>query len=188
MDCGVSLMMVRQTLRDVVEQAVPPGFSVRRYRPGDEAAWTRIWTTADIFNHMTPETFEKEFGHGRESLPERQYFLCDAGGREVGTATAWFGKAEVDAGAGLVHWVAIVPEMQGRGLAKPLMAVVLCRLKELGYPRAYLITQEARLAAIHLYLDLGFDPHIRGDEERAAWNRVLGLLRGRRLDEIDLGA
>ena len=185
---GAGVTMVRQTLQDVAAEALPEGFSLRRYRSGDEAVWTRIWMTADIFNQVTPETFQREFGGQVEALPERMYFLCDSGGREVGTATAWFGKAEVDAEAGVVHWVAIVPAMQGQGLAKPLMAAVLLRLKELGYRRSYLITQEARLAAINLYLDLGFEPQIRSEGERAAWKRVRGQLRGSRLEKMNLDA
>lgn len=185
---GVGVMMVRRTLQDVVSQPVPAGFQVRRYLPGDEAAWTRIWSAADVFGQATPKTFHSEFGKEMAALPERMFFLCDAAGREVGTATAWFGRPEVDAEAGMVHWVAIVPEMQGRGLAKPLMAAVLCRLRELGHLRAYLMTQERRVAAIKLYLDLGFDPEVRSDQERAAWQRVQCALRKTRLDGMDFGA
>ena len=82
--------------------------------------------------------------------------------------------------------VAIVPKMQGIGLAKPLVSLILCRLKELGYTRAHLTTEEPRLTAINLYLDLGFVPEVRNDDDRATWQRVRRQLRGSTLDDVDL--
>jgi GNAT superfamily N-acetyltransferase len=185
---GANVMMVRPTLDDIPEHPLPEGFCLRPYHAGDEAAWTRIWMTADMYSTVTPETFQKEFGDHAEALPERQVFLCDVDGREVGTATAWFCPADLDPEAGLVHWVAIAPQHQGRHLAKPLVSAVLTHLAELEHSRAVLITQEGRLAAINLYLEMGFVPRIRSDDERAAWHRVREQLRGSRLDALDLDA
>ena len=186
MEYGATVLMVRPTLADIAEHALPAGFSIRPWQPGDELTWMRIWVMADPFSVVTPATWEKSFGARRGAVPERQYFLCDAKGREVGTATAWFGYEEVDPEAGAVRKVAIVPEMQGIGLAKPLVSLILWRLKELGYTRAHLTTEEARLGAINLYLDLGFVPKVRNDKDRATWQRVRRQLRGSVLDGVDL--
>jgi len=184
MDRGLNIMMVRAVLDGVPSCPLPEGFSIRRYRPGDEKVWTRIWTAAELFGSVGPETFAREFGDRADLLPERQLYLCDAAGHEVGTAAAWFGRSDIDPEAGLVHWVAVVPEMQGRGLAKPLMSAVLVRLRELGYRRAYLITQEARVAAVNLYLRFGFLPEVRDEAEGAAWRRVRERLAGSPLDDL----
>lgn len=170
MDRGANIMMVRGNLDTVPDCALPAGYSVRPYEPGDGATWTWIWTAASLYNEIAAETFVREFGTDEDVLRERQSFLCEPGGEAVGTATAWFGKEEIDAGAGLVHWVAVVPHLQGKGLGGSLMAIVLQRLRELGYGRSYLITQTARVAAIRLYLSFGFVPGIRSEKDRLAWS------------------
>jgi GNAT superfamily N-acetyltransferase len=183
---GEDVDMIRPTLNGIGEYPLAEGYRLRGYRDGDEAAWTHIWMTADIFSMVTPETFGRQFGERRDALPERMFFLCGPDGGEVGTATAWFPNTGIDAEAGLVHWVAIRPQVQGQHLGKPLMAAVLNRLRDLGYSRAALCTQEGRLAAINLYLELDFVPVVRSDEDRAAWKRVRSQLHGSRLEQVDL--
>lgn len=186
MDRGVNIMMVRPTLEGVPGPDLPKGYSLRYYRPGDEEAWTRIWLAADVFGQATPETFARAYGDRAEALGERQLFLCDDAQTAVGTATAWFPDSNVDAEAGLVHWVAIVPELQGRGLARPLLSATLLRMRELGYGRAALITQSGRVPAVGLYLAFGFLPRVRCEAERAAWLGLREKLPGAALAQLDL--
>ena len=175
---NVSIAMVREHLNDIPEYELPPGFSLRRYQPGDEEHWVRIHLEADRYSTITPELFVREFGADPQLLAERQYYLVDADGNVIGTATAWLDENYKGRVYGRVHWVAIVPAMQGRGLAKPLMAAVCRRLRELGHDRAYLITSTARIPAIHLYLKFGFVPEIRNPEDREVWRELLPLLKG----------
>jgi ribosomal protein S18 acetylase RimI-like enzyme len=93
-------------------------------------------------------------------------------GQAIGTATAWFKDNFEGRRFGRVHWVAIVPEYQGRGLAKPLMSTICRRLQELGHDCAYLTTSTARLPAINLYRRFGFEPLIRTPEEADIWKRL----------------
>jgi len=164
--------MIRENLEDIPRFAVPEPFAIRRFRPGDEAAWVRIHEIADEYNHVTFETFDRAFGEDPAALPERMFFLCDEAGREIGTATAWYDEDYRALPFGRVHYVAIVPAFQGRGLAKPLMSVVCYRLRELGYERARLVTQTERVRAIGLYLKFGFVPDVQSDEERRAWEEL----------------
>jgi GNAT superfamily N-acetyltransferase len=87
----------------------------------------------------------------------------------VGTITAWRNADYRSAAYGRVHWVAIVPAFQGRGLARPLLAACLRRLSELGYGGAYLTTSPPRLAAINLYLRFGFTPDVQSVRDAEAW-------------------
>ena len=110
------------------------------------------------------------------ALRRRQCYLLAPTGEVVGTGTAWFNNNLEGARWGRVHWLAIMPEFQGRGLAKPLMTSICRRLRELGHEHVYLSTSTARRAAIGLYLKFGFAPVIRSEEDGAAWREVLPLV------------
>jgi GNAT superfamily N-acetyltransferase len=190
---NLAIRMARAHLDDVPEFALPGAFSLRWYQPGDEAHWLRIHLAADRFNEITPELFRKQFGVAPErglqpaaagecrsgmnsalrDLRERQCYLLAPTGEAVGTGTAWFNDDFEGARWGRVHWMAIVPEFQGRGLAKPLLTWLCRRLRELGHERVCLTTSTARRAAIGLYLKFGFAPLIRGEADAAVWREVL---------------
>lgn len=163
------LRMVRADLEDIPTFELPAGYTLRRYEPGDEEAWVEIERQADRYNVITPDLFRREFGGDVEALRLRQYYLCDAAGAAVGTTTAWYGDESRGRDWGRVHWVAIVPPMQGRGLSKPLLAAACNRLRALGHERAYLSTETPRVPAICLYLKFGFLPEIGGSEDARAW-------------------
>jgi len=160
--------MARRNLAGAPRFAAPEGFTVRPWRAGDEEAWLDIHREADPLNSFGPDTFGKQFGRDAATLAARQFYLCDARGAAVGTATAWFGE-EAWLGWGRVHWVALRPAFQGRGLSKPLLSATLRRLAELGHDKAYLTTDTLRRPAIGLYLAFGFSPVARNEEERGAW-------------------
>jgi len=65
-----------------------------------------------------------------------------------------------------------VPRMQGRGLSKPFLSIVLKRMRELGHDRACLVTQTVRIPAINLYRKFGFIPHIRNRLDKTAWQQI----------------
>lgn len=132
---------------------LPEGFSIRAYQSGDAFHWRAIHERADPFNSFDDSTFGAWFGDDEGILRARQKFLLAPDGKEIGTATAWFDSPEI----GRVHWVAILPEYQGRGLARPLLSVVGQTLQELGHTRAVLTTSYQRPIAIALYRKFGFE-------------------------------
>jgi mycothiol synthase len=79
---------------------------------------------------------------------------------------------------GWVRWVATDLDRRREGLARALVIGVLAMAGEAGCREARLHTQTDRLAAIPLYLQLGFEPVVRGDPEREVWERVIRLLSG----------
>jgi GNAT superfamily N-acetyltransferase len=174
--------MVRENLDEVPHYELAAPYTMRWYRPGDQEAWLEIHERADKYTTVTPGLFEQQFGTDAEALGLRQCYLCDPDGTPIGTATAWFGDDYAGGPWGRVHWVAIVPERQGRGLSKPLLSRVCLRLRELGHGRAYLTTQTVRTAAINLYLKFGFVPEMRDEADVRAWRLVRENVhfRGRR--------
>jgi GNAT superfamily N-acetyltransferase len=171
--------MVREHLNNIPHYPLPAGYSLWAYQPGDERRWVRIQALADRYNEITPALFVREFGRDPAELAARQLFLCDPTGGAIGTATAWHGKLISDQPIGRIHWVAIVPDRQGQGLAKPLIAATCWRLRELGHARAYLTTSTARVPAINLYLRFGFQPVVGSLEARRAWQVIQPQLKYR---------
>ena len=169
---NVRVRMTCGNLKDVPEFAIPAGFSLRWYKPGDESAWFGIQKQADRYNPITPEWFEGEFGFDREPLRQRQCYVLNDQGEATGTGTAWFDDDFEGARVGRIHWIAVVPEYQRRGLGKAIMTQLCQRLNEFGHTRSYLITSTGRIPAIKLYLRFGFQPLIRSVEDEAAWQEV----------------
>jgi GNAT superfamily N-acetyltransferase len=194
---NIPVKMTRANLDDSPAFTMPDGFSLRWYQPGDEAHWLRIQIAADRFNQCTPELFQDQFGpaagHGLQSasafkrrsgmnsalheLGERQCYLLAPTAEVIGTGTAWFKDDFEGARWGRVHWMAIAPEFQGRGLGSALLTAICQRLRELGHERAYLTTSTARVPAIRLYLKFGFEPLIRNVEDKRAWRDLIPLAK-----------
>jgi ribosomal protein S18 acetylase RimI-like enzyme len=154
-------MRMIRSLTDMPPVAVPEGYRLRSYRPGDEQAWVDLINAAfstekRTFEPLVRESFEGEFpvsnGESREwiLLAERV-----ADGALGGTTTAW--EAELDGRRmGLVHWVAVDPAHRGRRLGEALLAAALHAMRERGHTEAFLNTNPALVAAVQLYERLGF--------------------------------
>ncbi len=59
-------------------------------------------------------------------------FVVNDLGEEVGTCTAWF-KERFDGTYPLFHWLAVIPEHQGKGVAKALTVEILTFSKKQNY-------------------------------------------------------
>lgn len=175
----VEICMVRSLEDGRDASAFPEGYSLRWYRDGDEEIWQRIQEHMDIYDPVAADLFEREFGELSELLPERQCFVEHLTGAVVGTATAWVASPERPAGDGRVHWVSVCPMHRHRGLGRRLTETACSRLRELGARRAYLTTGARNVAAVQLYLGLGFEPDIRSQEELVAWRSLMGELEPR---------
>jgi GNAT superfamily N-acetyltransferase len=166
------MRMILEELSNAPNYELPPAFSFKWYTLGDEQSWLEIQQSADRYNQISLDLFRQQFGYDLERLRKRQCFIIDAKQRAIGTATAWFDLNYFGKEYGRIHWVAIIPEMQGQGLAKPLMAFICQRLQEMGHNRAYLTTSLERIVAIDLYLKFGFIPQIQNDEELLDWKKI----------------
>ena len=159
---------------------LPEGYSFRMYTPGDEKEWIRVQDEADDYTDADENLFNQEFGSHRSELPRRMAFLKH-GDRVIGSATAWIDDINGDPVTGRLHWVAIVPEYQGRNLAAPLTYFTLSLFPALNCSRAYLLTNAVRIPAISLYLKIGFKPVIGNPEEQCAWEEILGIIESLRM-------
>ena len=172
----VKVVMVRPSLDSFPDYSLSDPFTIRWYQAGDEKQWLDMKARSDPFHHAGRDYYQHTYGAHTALLPQRQAFLCDQTGQPIGSATAWF-EHFANQEYGKVNWVFIVPEAQGRGLAKPLLTTIGKRLLDLGHQRALLYTLVGRLPAIHLYQQFGFVPYLRDETDVRAWRQVNQQLR-----------
>ena len=157
-----TLVLLRSDLDDLPPAAWPSGITVRPYRTGDEAVWTRLWRESEPFDEIKDTTFRGSYGHDETRLAERITFAVDeTTGQEIGTVTAWTEETPSQNHPGLdgwgrVHWLATLPAYQGRGIGKALFLYSLHRLLDFGHRESFLVTSSGRIGAVAMYNKYGF--------------------------------
>ena len=149
--------------------ALPPGFRFAYYAPGDEKEWARIETSVLEFECEMDALlyFQKEFlPYGRE-VPIRCMFVETDGGEKIATASAWWGYTGARRDP-MMHWVAVKPDWQGKGIGKAIIARIIRRMIEIEGDRVfYLHTQTWSYKAVRLYRQSGFyitdEPGVQGN-------------------------
>ncbi|MBA3945801.1 MAG: GNAT family N-acetyltransferase [Herpetosiphonaceae bacterium] len=173
---NVGVWMLHRDLSRAPRFSLPPGYRMRFYHDGDLHTWLRIQAT-DPFSVPTAETFARSMPGDTLHLAARVMFLVDPLGADIGTITAWNNDHFNDCDIGQIHWVAIIPAAQGRGLAKPMLSAACDVLRTHGYAEACLETNTARIPALNLYPQFGFEPYVRDEAERNAWRTVAPRLK-----------
>jgi mycothiol synthase len=160
--------------------ALPSGYGFRTYRPGDEAAWADIVKTGEMGPWDADTARAKLTGAPYPQFdPGGLYFVTYGPGgpaaRPVGTACAWLAAPE-ERETGILHMVVVRPEYRGRRLSYPLCLAVLHRFRERGYRRVRLNTNDWRLGAVKVYLELGFRPWVLHPLHPQQWDAVVRQL------------
>jgi RimJ/RimL family protein N-acetyltransferase len=170
------LMMIHP-LSNIPSYPLPEPYKIRNFEQNVEEIWASILTKAGEFPSIDAgvDRFRQEFAPHLDEVRQRMFFIEDVNGEAIGTATAWFGELDGEK-MGRIHWVGIVPEHQGKRLAKPMLTFLLQQLAK-KHEKAYLKTQTTNLIAINAYLNLGFVPFTKDETEADIWEVVKAELR-----------
>ena len=124
------------------------GCELRDFREGDFASLSELWTVTGIGNPARGDTLDSV----RRTLARGGLlFVLASGDRIVGSA--WIS----DDGRRLyLHHMAVLPELQGRGLGKSLMEAAVSAARERRM-QMKLEVSEANGGAIALYRKYGFE-------------------------------
>lgn len=169
---SVNVRMLRDSLEDVPQFPLPGGYRMRPWRRGDRETWLRIERAVEPAGAIPDKLFDSEFGDDLPAMAKRCRFLVAPDGRDAGTITAWYLRRYLGRAWGRIHYVAIVPEHQGRGLSRCIMTAAMNRLRALGHRRAMLATQTHRIPAIRTYLRFDFVPDLAPGDAAGAWRLV----------------
>jgi GNAT superfamily N-acetyltransferase len=170
----VNVMMRRPTLVGVPALPILAApLLVRRARVEEAGALAALLGRA-----FAAETWDTA-GTVRELFGDetvRATLVVAAEGRLVATASLQVHPDVPE--CGWVRWVATDLDWRREGLARALLIGVLAMAGQAGCREARLRTRTSPLAAIPLYLGLGFEPLVRSNGEREVWERVIRLLSG----------
>ena len=168
------LEMLRDHLDDLPPPEVPDGYDLRTYQLGDEQAWCDIME-GNVGREWTAERFYQQMSSDPRFSAEGLFFATHEG-QPVASACAWRTSLEEEA-VGAIHMVAALDTHRGKGLGHLVNAAVLAKLKEQGFQKAHLKTDDWRLAAINSYLKAKFDPFNTHISHAERWDMILEKIK-----------
>ena len=168
-----AVVMTRENAEHIPEYPLPQGYHFATFTPDDEARWVQLQAEVthveseeqgkQIFREeflQAPEGVPCESCPGYEDVVKRTVQVKDAAGNLVGVGILWMGDIFGEVWP-RVHWVAVHPEHQGKGLAKCILARMLELYRELGCNAPiYLTTQTKTYRAVRIYAQMGFKPYM----------------------------
>jgi len=169
----LKIKMFRPNMDSLPSYSLPAEYEIRMYQSNsnDDQTWAEIATAAGEFRSVDQglELFRKDFLNNKDShlLPERLFFLVNSEGRYIGQAMAWSACLDGEQ-QGSLYWVSIIPEYQGKKLAKPLVYTVLKKISEYS-DKCFLDSQTTSWRAINMYDDFGFKPYMKQENSEKAW-------------------
>jgi len=165
------LVMRIDPLAGLPPVALPEGYSIRHYRPGDEANWDRI--IGESFDWPVDDrdgVFAKRIASDQAFRPDRVLFVT-CGEEAVATASAWH-IPQCGPEMGYLHYVGTLPSHTGKGLGLQVSLACLHKMVEEGRECAQLQTDDFRIPAVRTYLKLGFHPLLVHENQRERWPNV----------------
>jgi mycothiol synthase len=168
--------MVRPTSERVPVPPVPEGYLLRQFRAGDEEKY-------DDLLHLAFAD-DGRFSEALERVLEGGFFVVEdlSSGELVSSCQAWQGSIMPrHPGAGQMGWLVTDPSHTGRGLGTIVAASATNRLAAEGYRMPCLGTEDFRIAAISIYLKLGWRRYIYREDLLPRWRAVFARL-GREFD------
>jgi mycothiol synthase len=171
----------RQRRTAPAQWPVPDGYSMRTYHEGDKEQYIRLMRSAGF------DTWdETRFQDVIATMHTQGLFFVvhDATQALVATSAAQSKEREFYPNGGELGWVAAHPDHRGKGLGYVVCSAVTRRLLAEDHPFLYLLTDDFRLPAIRVYLNLGWIPHLYTPEVEALWRSVCAKM-GLRYEDVE---
>ena len=145
----------------------PTGYSLRTHRPGDQPRFFQLMELAgwpawneDVLQPWLPRI-----------LPRGWFMAIHEDSSEI-VASAMALHSDVYPSGGELGWLAGDPAHAGKGLGLAVSAAVVGRFIEEGFHVIHLYTENYRLAALKVYLVLGFVPFLYTPEMLELWRVI----------------
>ncbi len=179
-ECEYQLEMVRPSVARVEVPPAPEGYLLRQFRAGDEGRYDDLFHLAFADEGRFSETVERTLEGG--------FFVVEhlASGELVSSCQAWRGSIMPrHPEAGQTGWLVTDPSHAGKGLGTIVAACATNRLAAEGYQRPCLGTEDFRVAAISIYLKLGWVSYVYREDLVPRWRAIFARL-GREFDGAEV--
>lgn len=152
--------------RDEIPQLeVPEGFEIRALKPGDEEQYLAMRPMSGFTEWDRAKLDEYLSGPAKKVM-----LLVDkASGTFAQAASA---EAYIEEGTGQFGWLLSNPTYRGRGLGRPISIATMQALKEVGFKRFVIFTDDFRVPALRIYLKLGWHPVYHADDMEGRWDAI----------------
>lgn len=149
---------------------IPEGFVLRAATKSDRDEYLSL-RVASGFGEWTDEQY---YAHFDQIVPDGIRIVEHvASGRLVSASSAQHGYYPQEHGDwGGLGWVLSRPEFRGKGLGWLASASVMQYLKNAGYRKASLLTDDWREPALKLYLRMGWHPWLVEDDMPGRWKAI----------------
>lgn len=176
MDKPSKLIMEKSDLDVVPTVAVPPGYTLRTFRAGDEAGLGNVYGISSLGSDTPKAVKAKLLDH--PCFKADRIFIVEHSENIVATCAAWVENDTPE--CGFLHMLGVLPGHQGKMLGT-IVATETCRYTQReGFSRQRLLTDDWRDPAITLYFNLNFHPVITCDTHPGRWQAI-----GERLSRMD---
>jgi GNAT superfamily N-acetyltransferase len=158
----IEVLMEKTDTAAFPQYALPEGYAFRLFEPGMEEEFAQLQYLVGGSNSIESarEIFIREFSGELDVLRSRMLYVTAPGGECAGTACLWYGD-HLGKNRPRVHWVAVHPSHQNKGLCKALLTRLFELYNTLGLEHSvYLTTQTWSYKAISVYIEYGFNPYI----------------------------
>lgn len=148
---------------------LPPAYEIRTWKAGDDEGWSRLMRAAG-FADWGPEPMRVALD---AALPEGVFFAVHRpDGGIVATAMAGHNGTVLHPFGGELGWVATDPAHRGHRLGAAVTAEATRRFLAAGYREIYLRTDDFRLPAVKIYLELGWSPLLHLPDMEHRWSVI----------------
>ena len=146
---------------------LPAGYALRTHQPGDRPRFFQLMELAGW-----PGWDEEALQPWLPRILPQGWFMAihEESGEIVASAMALY--SDVYPSGGELGWLAGGPAHTGKGLGLSVSAAVIARFCEEGFRKIHLYTEDYRLAALKIYLKLGFVPLLYTPEMPELWRAI----------------
>jgi ribosomal protein S18 acetylase RimI-like enzyme len=161
------MIFPEKNFKKVVVPSLPSGYVLRTYKKGDEEGYVEVMKSASFENwNDVPNVL-------KTALPEGIFFIIHKKTNKiVATACAQNYSTDIHPQGGVLGWVAVNPEHRGKNFGYIVSIKAVERLIQAGYKRIFLQTDDWRLPALKIYLNMGFTPFYYQKDMKERWEIV----------------
>ncbi len=163
------LEMINPNLLSLKKVSIPENIVIHTLNESSVQKWEEIIKDSFESDFSFADTVEECKGYSPDGV-----LFASVDGEDLSTAACI--EDDNYPGYGYLHMVGGMKKARGKKLGFYVVYSVLEYMKEKGYEKAVLKTDDFRIPAIKTYLKLGFEPSFTHESHRERWNKIFEII------------